>query len=109
MAYVISHWSILICHLWLALPNLLFLSRRRLRCRQWLTWQLFITVRCKVHERSHDDRIFHHIRALNAFVHIHVGMMRPAVVFHRVLYELEAGQTHGVERKMIGAAGVANA
>src|SRR6267143_1061144 len=36
-------------------------------------------------------------------------MMRAAVVFHRVLYELEAGQSHGVERKMIGSTRVPNA
>jgi hypothetical protein len=41
-------------------------------------------------------------------VEIHIGVMRACLVFDGILHELEAGQAYFVERKVVGAAGVAN-
>src|SRR5690242_6548247 len=71
-------------------------------------WNHFVAVGRQVHERSYDHRHLLHIRLLDAFVDIHVGVVRARVVIERVLDELKPGQAHGIERKMIGAAGVAN-
>jgi hypothetical protein len=48
------------------------------------------------------------VGGLQALVGVHVGVVSAALVVHRVLDELEAGEADGVEGEMIGAAGVAH-
>jgi len=50
-----------------------------------------------IDEGGHDGRGLHHITWLHAIVYIHIGMMRPSVVLHRILQETEAGKSNEVE------------
>src|SRR5580704_14986489 len=55
-----------------------------------------------INKGRHDGRGLHHIAWLHAIVHIHIGVMRPRVVLHRILHETEAGESDIVERRVIG-------
>ena len=66
----------------------------------------FVAVGGEVDEAGDDDGHLLHVGFLDAFVDVHVGVVRARVVVHRILDELEAGEADGVVRKMIGAAGV---
>ncbi len=79
-----------------------------LRLRQRLARQHLLAHRRMIDERRHDGRGLHEVCLLQPIVHIHIGVMRAGLIFHRVLNELETGQSHGVEGKMIGAGGIAN-
>src|SRR6266446_3914095 len=81
---------------------------RWLRFRKRFAREQLVSRRGVVHERSHNGRGLHQVARLNTIVHIHVGMMRASGVLHRVLNELEARESHGIEGLMIGPAGVAN-
>ena len=86
-------------------------SRRgvfRLRFRQRLARQHLGAIGRVVDKRSDDGRRLHQVAGLDAVVDVHIGVVRARVVVHRVLNELEAGQAHGVERKVVGAAGIAD-
>src|SRR6266576_3758503 len=84
-----------------ALPRWLRLGKR-------FTREQLVSCRRVIHERSNNGRGLHQVARLNAIVHIHIGMMRASGVFHRILNELEARESDGVEGLMIGPAGVAN-
>src|SRR5262245_311606 len=75
------------------------------RWRQRLSRQLFVAVGGVVDEGGNDDRVLAHVLFLDALVAVHVGVVRPRVVLHVVLDELESGQAHPIERLVIRASG----
>src|SRR6185369_17988807 len=81
-------------------------SATGLRRRQILAGQFLGAGGSVIDEGRFDDRHLLHVGLLDAVVNIHVGVMGASVVVHRVLDELEAGETHAVEGLVVGAAGV---
>src|SRR4051794_26983177 len=61
-----------------------------------------------INEEGFDDRHLLNIGLLNALVRVHVGVVRASVIVHRVLDELEGGQTDRVVGLVVRAGGVAN-
>jgi len=66
--------------------------------RHWLSRKKLIRVSGLIRKRRNDHRHLLQIRFLNAFVRVHVGVVRPRFVLDRVLYELKSGQADLVER-----------
>src|SRR5438445_6532452 len=91
-----------------ALHGFLRLRARGLRFGQGLARDHFVAVGGQVDERSDDHGHLLHVRLLNALVDIHVGMVSARVVVQRILNKLKTGQADCIERKVIGAAGVAD-
>src|SRR6266849_6592388 len=81
---------------------------RGLGLRQGLAREHFVAIGGQVDEGSHDHGHLLHIRLLDAFVDVHVGVMGTRVVVQGVLDELKTGEADGIEGQVIGAAGVAD-
>src|SRR5262245_44074266 len=84
-----------------------FALARRGRRRKRLSREQLIAVGGIVGKRRNHDRILNHVFRLDAFVHIHAGVMCARIVLNGILDELEARQSDGIEILMIGPAGAA--
>src|ERR1051326_6876523 len=89
---------------------LLFFRGRRWRQLFFdrLAREHLVALRRHVHKRRHDYRHLLKVFRLEAIVDVHVGVVGARVVLDGVLYELEAGNTYRIERKVVSAAGVAH-
>ena len=65
--------------------------------RQWLARKQVGPGRGVVDERRDDGRHLPEVGRLDAIVDVHVRVVRPRVVLDRILDELKAGQSHGIE------------
>src|SRR5262245_36804729 len=83
--------------------RLSFNSRARLCWRgQSLSRQFLVAHRRVIGEDGDHSRHLHHVFALHVIDRVHVGMVRARVIFQAFLYKLEARQSDGVERYVIG-------
>src|SRR5262245_38922847 len=76
--------------------------------RQRLAWEEIFTHGSVVNNRGDDGGGLHEVAGFCVVVNVHLGVMGASCVIERVLDELEARKSNGVEREMVGAAGVAN-
>src|SRR5689334_12192857 len=88
--------------------NCLWLRARGLRLRQRLAREHFVAVGCHIDERSDNDGHLLHVRLLDTFVNVHVGVMGASGVVQWILNELKTWQADAVEGKVIGAACVSD-
>ena len=66
-------------------------------------------IRRLIHHRRDHRRRLHQIGRHRMIVSVHAGMVRDAAVIERILNELESGQSHGIERQVVRAAGILDA
>src|SRR6185437_16513727 len=78
----------------------------RTRRRKWLSGQPGVALRRVIDEGGHYGCYLAEIVLSQMFIGIHIGMVGAGTVFDLVLDELETGQSNGVERLVIGAAGI---
>src|SRR6266571_1815078 len=76
------------------------LATLRLRLGERLAGQHAFTGGRVIYERRDDGRDLHQVAPLDAIVDVHVGVMRARLVLDRVLDELEAWKSHGVEAEV---------
>src|SRR5258708_5578401 len=91
---------------WLSLVLLLRFFRQRLL--DGLARQHLIAHGCVVDKTGDDYADLFQVVGLKSIIDIHVRVMSTGLVFDGILDELKSRNADGVERLMVGAAGVAH-
>ena len=73
---------------------------------QGLSGQHLVAHGCVVDEDRLDRRGLFQVGGAEFFVDVHVGVVGAGFVVEFVLDELEAGDSHRIERKVVGTAGI---